>query len=98
MSFDPDELYLVDATVFLRHVASLLDERKHLLNQILVLDRLLCGVEPTILAPLDVPFSHTLDAVIAVCVYLYRSVAWSYFESALECSQFGTLVGLAGTR
>ena len=98
MSLDPYKLDLVDAADFLRHVLPLFNQCQNLLDQILVLNRLLGGIEPAISSPFDEPLRYTLDRIVAVSVDGDRAITWGNLESTLYGGEFGTLVGLTSTR
>jgi len=77
------------------YIPPLLNLRKHILHQILVLDRLPRGVLPPVTAPVDAPRGDAVDGVLAVGDDLAVAVQGDDVQGARDGGEFGALVGLA---
>ncbi len=64
------------------------------IDQVLVLHRLLVGVEPSVSPPIREPFSDTLDGVVAVRIDCDVSISWRNINGTLDCGELSTLIGL----
>jgi len=103
VAFDPDELdsrpAFLCASIFASAVLgtdlfSLLEESKDLLDEVFVLDCLLGGSHPAILAPVLEPYSDAVDSVGRVGVDRDRSIAGRQLECAQDRGQLGSLIRL----
>lgn len=75
---------------------SLLYLHKNVLNNVLVLYRFAGRGLPSILPPIDIPCSDTINGISAVGDDYNVSISGDDFERSGDCSEFRTLVRLPG--